>query len=124
MAARDDHGTLGVDLEEYGPPRPGIAARVLTPDEREAVDALPPERQWIAVLLRFSIKEAIYKALNPYLRRYVGFHEAAVKPDVRGHADVTLRLAEGEGPFRVSARYEWLHGRILTSVRIYQERAD
>ena len=33
-------------------------------------------------------------------------------------AVVELALAQGEGPFDVDARYEWLRGRILTSVRI------
>ena len=118
MAARDVDGTLGADLENYGPPRPRIAERILRPEELAAIEDLSPERRWIAVLLRFSIKESIYKALDPYVRRYVGFHEANVTPDLRGSAEVTLHLANSEGPYEVDARYEWMHGRILTSARI------
>src|SRR5215510_7519633 len=33
MASRDARGTLGVDLEDYGPPRLGIAEHVLVPEE-------------------------------------------------------------------------------------------
>jgi 4'-phosphopantetheinyl transferase EntD len=118
MAARAAQGTLGVDLEDYGPPRPGIATRILTATELRDVDALGGERRWFGVLVRFSIKEAIYKALDPYVHRYVGFHEAEVYPDLYGGARVALSLTGGEGPFQVDARYEWLRGRLLTSVRI------
>jgi len=118
MVARDIEGTLGVDIEDYGPARPSIEEHILVPEEREALAAEPEDRKWIGLLLRFSIKESIYKALDPYVHRYVGFHEAVVSPDLHGQAAVRLQLAKGEGPFLVDARYRWLHGRLLTSVRI------
>lgn len=118
MVSSAAHGSLGVDLEDYGPPRPSIAPSVLRPEELAVVEALPEPRRWIAVLVRFSIKESVYKAVDPFVRRYVGFHEASVEPDLQGGAQVTLHLANGEGPFVVDARYEWLHGRLLTSVRL------
>lgn len=122
IVARPDEGTLGVDLEEYGPPRPSIEDHILRPDEKLELAQLPPDRRWIALMMRFSIKEAIYKALDPYVQRYVGFHEAYVRPDLQGGADVTLHLAQGEGPFRVDARYAWLHGRFVATVRIRDGR--
>jgi 4'-phosphopantetheinyl transferase EntD len=118
MASRDALGTLGVDLEDYGPPRLGIAEHVLVAEELEAIRDLPDGRRWIALLVRFSVKEAVYKALDPYVRRYVSFHEAVVHPDLQGGVAVRLQLAGGEGPFTVDARFEWLHGRLLTSARI------
>lgn len=118
MVARVEDGTLGMDIEDYGPPRPQIASHILTPAELELVDQLPEARRWIAILLRFSIKESVYKALDPYVRRYVGFKEAEVMPDLQGRALVTLNLAQSEGPFLIDARYDWLQGRLLTSVRI------
>lgn len=118
MVAGPDEGTLGVDLEDYLPARPAIASHVLTPAEQAAIEHLPDLRKWISILLRFSIKESIYKALDPYVRRYVGFQEAEVTPGLDGEATVLLRLAQGEGPFEVDARYHWIHGRLLTSVRI------
>ena len=123
MVAREGSGTLGVDLEEYGPPRLAIAQKVLTERELAEIEALPEDRRWISVLLRFSIKESIYKAIDPYVRRYVGFHEAEVFPDLRGAAAVQLNLKGDEGDFEVDAHYEWLHGRILTSVRIRRSEA-
>lgn len=128
MVAREGQGTLGVDLEDYGPPRLGIAPRVLTAAELAAIAEHPDDRRWFGILVRFSLKESIYKALDPYVRRYVGFHEAEVTPDLHGAAVVTLRLSppagpdgaprSAEGPFDVDARYDWLHGRLVTSVRI------
>lgn len=124
MAARAHQGILGIDLEDHGPPRLGIARKVLTPNELALIEQIPEQRRWIAVLLRFSMKEAIYKALDPYVRRYVGFHEAEVEPDLHGAAQVRLHLAQGEGPFIVDARYEWLFGRVLTSARIRPSTHD
>jgi enterobactin synthetase component D len=118
MASHAAHGMVGVDLEDYAPARPGIASQVLSEAERAAIAELPEHRRWIALLVRFSIKESVYKALDPYVHRYVGFLEAEVEPDLQGSARVELKLAKGEGPFHVEARYEWLHGRLLTSVRI------
>ncbi len=118
MVGQARNGTLGVDLEDYAPARLSIAPSVLTPGELSIVEALPEDRRWIALLTRFSIKESIYKAIDPYVQRYVGFHEAIVTPDLEGGAQVTLQLKGGEGPFHVDARYQWLHGRLLTSVRV------
>lgn len=117
MAARPTSGTLGVDIEDYGPPRLSVAESVLCPDELEQIASLPDDRRWIALLLRFSIKECIYKAIDPWVARYVGFHEAKVEPDLQGGARVTLDLKHGEGPFLIDAHYCWLHGRLVTSVR-------
>lgn len=118
MVARDSQGTLGVDVEDRLPERLRIADRILRPDELAAIAPLDEPERWNALLLRFSIKESIYKALDPYVRRYVGFHEAEVTPELDGCATVHLHLAQGEGPFRVDARYQWIPGRLLTSVRI------
>lgn len=118
MVSRDRGAQVGVDVEDYAPERPQIERSVLTEAESAELEGLPADRRWIAVLLRFSIKESVYKAVDPYVHRYVGFHEAEVRPDLHGRAHVTLRLAGGEGPFEVDARYHWLHGRILTSVAI------
>jgi len=123
MVSRDFGATIGVDLEEYGPPRLGIAEKVLTADELAELRDLDERRRWIGVLVRFSVKESIYKALNPWVHRYVGFHEARVFPDTDGLARIELALAHGEGPFEAEGAYTWLHGRLLTSVRICSPRS-
>lgn len=120
LVSRNYGASVGVDLEEYGPPRPGIASRVLTPTEQAQVAELDPDRQWTSVLLRFSLKESLYKALNPWVRRYVGFHEAEVEPDTDGGAVIRLQLTGAEGPYLAEGHYLWLHGRLLTSVRLWR----
>jgi len=117
MVARSSLGSLGIDLEMLAPPRPGVAARVLRPEELAAVEALPAERQWTGTVVRFAIKEAIYKALAPRHKRYIGFDEASVAPGVNGDAEVTLHLSQGPEPEALEARYTWLDGAVLASVR-------
>jgi 4'-phosphopantetheinyl transferase EntD len=118
MVARSQEGTLGVDLEDYEPRRLSVARSVLTAKELAEIEPLPEDRRWMSILVRFSIKESIYKALDPYVGRYVGFKEAEVEPRLDGGATVRLFLTEGEGPFETEARYQWLEGRLLTSARI------
>jgi enterobactin synthetase component D len=122
MAARDTGARLGVDIEDYGPPRPGIAQHVLRPSELAELEGLPPDRHWIALLIHFSLKESIYKAIDPYVRRHVGFLEAEVNPDASGRAQVKMHLVNGEGPFAIDARYEWVNGHLLTSAQVRPAR--
>ncbi len=76
IAAPAGDGWVGLDLERAEPPRLDIARRVLTPRE----EAQLPDRGR-AVTLRFAIKEAIYKAVDPCLRRYVAFAEVELELD-------------------------------------------
>ena len=75
--APDDGWSLGVDLEDARPPRLDLGPRVLTPRELAALTAaeLDPVGYGRAVTRAFSIKEAVYKAIDPLVRRYVGFRE-------------------------------------------------
>jgi enterobactin synthetase component D len=117
LVARAELGSVGVDLEELAPARLSIQDRVLTESERTALATLPPERQWTALLLRFTVKEAIYKALAPDLERYVGFEEAEVTPALDGTAAVTLNLVGDAPPVAVEARYSWFDHHVLATVR-------
>ena len=45
-------------------------------DERAALAALDPAARDAEVLFRFAAKEAIYKALDPWVQRLVSFQEA------------------------------------------------
>ena len=68
-------GWVGVDIERATAPRTDIGRRILTPRELAAIAALAGEERGRALTLRFALKEAIYKAIDPHLRRYVGFLE-------------------------------------------------
>ena len=47
------------------------------------------------VLLRFSLKESVYKAMHPLICQYVGFMEAEVQPLPDGTAKATFMLKSG-----------------------------
>jgi len=98
-------GHIGIDLERAVAPRADIARRILTPREQAALDDRAPGRG-PEVTLRFAIKEAIYKAVDPYVRRYVGFTEVELDLDVTGDAVVVTT----ELPFAIEARWR-AHGR-------------
>jgi enterobactin synthetase component D len=76
LVAPHGNGSIGIDLERAAPPRQDIARRILTPRE---LAALPETDRGRHVTLRFSIKEAIYKAVDPFVRRYVGFTEVELE---------------------------------------------
>lgn len=92
--------TVGIDVEALRPLRADIAPRVLTPAELADLPAGGPARD-AAVLLYFSAKEAIYKALDPWVQRFVAFDEAMVGRAPDGTLEARLALARGEGPFSV-----------------------
>jgi enterobactin synthetase component D len=123
IACVDTGACVGVDVEQAAPLRYDIARHVLGPEEIAVVDALPPELRWRGVVARFSIKESIYKAIDPFVRRYVGFKEAHVElgDEARGdgarEARVRLSLAEGEGPFAVEATWSEEDGLFVTAAR-------
>jgi enterobactin synthetase component D len=118
LVARRKHGALGVDLELTSPSRLDIAPKVLTERELTQVDELEAHRRWTSVLIRFSIKEAIYKALAPRLKRYIAFEEAEVQPKTDGSADIRLQLSEAPSPAQLDAEYVWIDDSLVTTVRV------
>lgn len=116
LVGDDGPGTVGLDLEELLPPRPAIAARVLRAEELAAVEALPEAERWGAIVRRFSVKEAVYKAIHPHLRRFVGFDEAAVELD-DGGASVRLEPRCGGGPFAFEVAFWEEEDHLWTMVR-------
>jgi enterobactin synthetase component D len=116
----DPRATVGIDIEDLRPLRTDIASRVLTPDELAVIPAGGPEHD-AAVLLRFSAKEAIYKALDPWVQRFVGFEEAIVARAEDGALSARLALTRGEGPFSVElhdARVAGEAGLVLVAARV------
>jgi enterobactin synthetase component D len=110
IVAAFDGAHVGLDLERAAPPKVDIARRILTPHEQAALAGDELERGR-AVTLRFAIKEAIYKAVDPYVRRYVGFTE--VELDLEGdRAHVRSAL-----PFSIEATWREHEGFWLATAR-------
>mmetsp|Transcript_15134 Transcript_15134/g.15261 ORF Transcript_15134/g.15261 Transcript_15134/m.15261 type:complete len:312 (+) Transcript_15134:352-1287(+) len=105
IARVDDSGHLGIDLEHmYNKAAATLWRRILTPDEQSRVGSLSLSPSlspsYITMeeetLLRFSFKEAVYKAIHPYLKRSIDFREVEVEPTNNGSANINFKLKTGE----------------------------
>ena len=116
---------VGVDLEsrprrdaELKPSelRRALAARILTARERANIQTLDDVAHRDVTLLHFAIKEAVYKAIDPFVERFVRFTEVELDLDdpysagdrESGDVRVTPLLAElSRMPLHVEAAW-WL----------------
>jgi phosphopantetheine--protein transferase-like protein len=121
-AAATPRTTIGVDVEIARALRTDIATRVLTPGEHAALSDLAGEARDAAVLRRFAVKEAIYKALDHWVQRLVSFQEVEIVAAPDGSLGVRLSLARGEGPFSVTVHDASGDGLVLVAAAI--ERAS
>ena len=96
--------TIGIDIEEIPNERDcarlDLAPKILTPFERRELSSLEARDVLAyreAVRLRFALKEAVYKCIDPYVQRYVRFQEVEVFPEDAGPTYVRLSLPEFAG---------------------------
>jgi enterobactin synthetase component D len=115
VAQRAPETRLGVDIEVDASRAHDIASKVLTDDEMADLAALDKEARGREVVLRFSAKESIYKALDPFVHRYVDFKEVVVTPLPGGGADVQPRLKDPRGAFSIEVRWLRWEGFVLTT---------
>jgi enterobactin synthetase component D len=110
---------LGIDVEMARSLRYDIAGHVLTPGERAALPPLGNARD-AEVLRLFSAKEAIYKALDPWVGRFVSFQEATIAyaPPPASGLIAHLQLAQAEGPFTVELHDASDADMILVAARV------
>ena len=81
MVSKRLNTTIGIDIENLIPDRSGIAQKILTDTELEYYNLLSEPMKWGFLILNFSTKESIFKALAPKLQRYIDFKEAEVFPN-------------------------------------------
>lgn len=124
LVARESVARLGVDIEDDVIGSLDISRRVLRAEELAELSPLPPSALAREVLLRFSAKEALYKALDPFVQRYIGFHEVSVSPEVGGTARTVLHLNGGEGPFASEVRWVRLESAVITTARVVPRAGD
>ncbi|MBL8917269.1 MAG: 4'-phosphopantetheinyl transferase superfamily protein [Myxococcaceae bacterium] len=118
LVAPDADGLVGIDLEGGARDRSSIRTRVCRPEELREVDALAEAERWPNVMVRFAVKEAVYKAIAPRLGRFFGFQAARVDVLSREAARVTMFLEPDDPAFDVECALEWLDdGRLLAMVR-------
>ncbi|MFP6816703.1 MAG: 4'-phosphopantetheinyl transferase superfamily protein [Pseudomonadales bacterium] len=110
VARREMLGSIGIDLEQAGRVSTKLYGRLFT--EQERVANQDADERWPGLL--FSAKEAGYKAVNPLVGEFIGFHEAEVDVDwsrrqfairyVGDHVPNKV-LETGEGHFGFFERY-------------------
>jgi 4'-phosphopantetheinyl transferase EntD len=113
---------IGVDLEYKCARRRNVARRILTSGEQLALGQLASVNADEEVLLRFSAKEAIYKAMHPLICQYVGFLQAETQPLDDGTLEVELNLPSGahKGFESVSAHWRVVNDDFfLTSAEVH-----
>ena len=104
-AAVDPVGRIGVDIERtFNKAAPLLSRRLLTQREQRNLGNLPGIPSEEEVLLRFSFKESVFKAIHPFLKRPVGFNEVEIEPKSDGTAEITF-LLDTNGSFKYTA--EW-----------------
>jgi|ERR1711957_656176 len=86
---------IGVDIEQTFSRRTDIAKRVLTEREIKNLGKIKGVTRDEEVLLRFSLKECVYKAMHPLICQWVGFKEAEITPNDDGTAIIKLNLKSG-----------------------------
>ncbi|KAL9187967.1 hypothetical protein ACHAXT_006345 [Thalassiosira profunda] len=87
---------VGIDLERIDGSRgKRIQRKVLTENERSELGKLDGVSKEEEVMLRFSLKESVYKAMHPIICQYVGFQEAEITPLPDGTAQTMLNLTSG-----------------------------
>jgi len=71
--------------------------------------------------LRFALKEALYKALDPFERRFIGFLEVEVWPTADGAATFTLHFVPSVGPVVVDGRWQVVEDLLVASVLVVKQ---
>lgn len=108
IVAPADAGYIGIDLELATQSRLPIERRILTPYEQENVSGRE-------VTLYFAIKEAVYKAIDPIVRRYVGFTE--VELTLAGNTAEVRVMDPSRLPVEVEAWWQEREGHWLATAR-------
>jgi len=116
MLAQDSGYTIGIDVELAAPTRVDLAARILTDAERSTLLALSPQERGRRVTLAFAVKEAVYKAIDPVVRRHVGFREVELAIAVDGSCTVRP-LDRAAIPLAIEAHWQEYAGFWLCTAR-------
>jgi enterobactin synthetase component D len=116
LAAPADGWTRGVDVEEIRELKTSIEDRILRDEEKARWSELDPLAQDRFLLASFSIKEAVYKALDPYVKRWVDYKECEVRflPNAR----VRVSLFVPEARFLCEAKLYEQAGYFISTAKL------
>ena len=111
VASIRDRAGLGIDIEPDQPVTPGLEQRICLPAEEAWAAAEGPSEVGRRCRAVFSVKEAVYKAFFPRVRKVWGFHDVEVSIDLeresfRASLPATAKRADVEG--RIFRRQGWI----------------
>lgn len=109
---------IGVDIEVVRPRRADLARHILRPTELAMLETMPAAAQHRAVLRAFSMKEALYKALDPHVQRYVGFLEVELNALDTDVVEFAFDLKQREGAFAANGLFLESGAVIVSLVRL------
>lgn len=117
---------LGLDIEKplSAQRAQRLAKAVLTPEECNVYHNLDSSRQASYVTQVFSLKESLFKALNPLTGRFFGFQDAQVLDITgtsKGHARLCLNKdlsTQWPAGSELSGQFTQLHGSTLSLVYV------
>lgn len=110
VAVRTGSENVGVDLELHAPLNVDISRRVCRPEELATLAELDQRARDARVRVTFAVKEAIYKAIDPVVRRYVAFDEVALVFREGGGVEAVMHLDQPDGDFEVELAWEDIEG--------------
>jgi len=84
-------------------------------------ERVPEEHRRRTVILHFSLKEALYKAIDPLVGRHVAFHEASITPLPDGSASIALACPRTTGPSPSTAFWTEVEDHFLTTARVQRQ---
>lgn len=111
-------GPVGVDLELLAPTRASLDGGILSPAEAEALREAPPSARWQAVLTRFCLKEAAFKALDSVLPCRLDLREVSAWPLPTGAATLDWPASYDLAPGRLEARWLFASPYLLATARL------
>jgi enterobactin synthetase component D len=121
LVSANNEETVGVDLEIVDEPRESIAPLVLTSGEVREVGNFPEHMRWFRILLHFSLKEAVYKAIDPMIQQYIDYQEASIYPTPDGKAEIQWHTSAFARGLVIDIRWVSRGKYILTSACMQKE---
>jgi 4'-phosphopantetheinyl transferase EntD len=114
---------IGLDVESIDAVPEGAEDLVVTAGERSRLAPPGTEARKLELALKIAIKEAFYKALDPFVRRTMNWTESEVWPRADGTVDARFYLAGGEGPFDADGTWTAEGRRVRAAMRVRSLRS-